>query len=122
MAYCTNCHKGIAYGHAVSHAKNRVRRFFRPNIQKIKLLRNGITIRVKLCTACIKTLRKYNKLGLFTLPKIAPALSIIEPKLKVVPLLREVSASVKEKVSKTEVKKQKAAEKLQIEDIVGKKS
>jgi len=112
MAYCTNCHKGISYGHAVSHAKNRVRRFFRPNIQKIKLLRNGISIRVKLCTSCIKTLRSKGRLGVFSFPKIAPALSVKLPKLAV----------ATPKMEKLTVKKEKAAEKLQIEDIVGKKS
>ncbi|HCS78193.1 TPA: 50S ribosomal protein L28, partial [Patescibacteria group bacterium] len=31
---CANCGKGIMIGHRVSHAKNRTRRIFKPNLHK----------------------------------------------------------------------------------------
>src|SRR3989344_3334836 len=60
---CQNCGKGIGYGHAVSHAKNRTKRLFKPNIQKLKVMRDGRQIRVKLCTRCIQRLKKDTILG-----------------------------------------------------------
>lgn len=55
---CDNCSKGIMYGHNVSHSKRRTNRIFKPNIQNKKITINGRQIRVKLCTNCIKLLRK----------------------------------------------------------------
>ncbi len=61
MAYrCDICNKGSEAGHAVSHAKNRTARIFKPNLQKIKVLKNGSKTQVKLCTSCIQRLKKYN--------------------------------------------------------------
>lgn len=77
MAYkCEFCGKGVAYGHAVSHAKNRVRRLFKPNLQKIRALRDGVNIRVKFCTSCIKRLKRDGILGLFKIPSYKPAASL----------------------------------------------
>mgnify|MGYP001604577416 CR=1 FL=1 len=45
-------------GNRVSHAKNRTRHAFKPNIQKKKIMVDGISQRMKLCTSCIKTLKK----------------------------------------------------------------
>jgi len=59
MAFrCENCNKGIMYGHNVSHSKRRTARIFRPNLQKKKIVIGGVTRQVKLCTNCIKLMRK----------------------------------------------------------------
>lgn len=55
---CDNCSKGIMYGHNVSHSKRRTKRTFKPNIQAKTIMVNGRSMRVKLCTNCIKLLRK----------------------------------------------------------------
>lgn len=55
---CDNCLKGIMYGHNVSHSKRRTNRTFKPNIQKKTIVVNGRSMNVKLCTNCIKLLRK----------------------------------------------------------------
>lgn len=47
---CENCGKGVMYGHNVSHAKNRTRRLFKPNLQKFKGMR--------LCVKCLRKLKK----------------------------------------------------------------
>ncbi|MBI4091880.1 MAG: 50S ribosomal protein L28 [Candidatus Levybacteria bacterium] len=62
MAFkCDNCGRGISWGHRVSHAKNRSNRAFMPNIQRKRILVDGRFVRMKLCTNCLKTLRKIKK-------------------------------------------------------------
>jgi large subunit ribosomal protein L28 len=57
-AQCFNCGKGIMYGHNVSHAKNRTRKIFKPNLHSARIMMNGVQKRVKLCTKCQRTLKK----------------------------------------------------------------
>lgn len=54
---CHNCGKGIMIGHDVSHAKNRLRRIFKPNLHPAKITVDGTTLRVRLCTKCLRELR-----------------------------------------------------------------
>ncbi len=63
---CYNCGKGIMVGHNVSHAKNRLRRVFRPNLHPAKITVDGTTMRVRLCTKCLRQL-KNKKLNLKSL-------------------------------------------------------
>ncbi len=60
-AVCFNCGKGIMYGHNVSHAKNRTRRIFKPNLHVARVLVNGAYKRVRLCTKCQRLLVKNHK-------------------------------------------------------------
>jgi len=118
---CEFCQKGVQYGHAVSHAKNRTRRIFKPNLQKLKVLKNGVSVRVKFCTSCIKRLKKDGSLGIFTLRKFTPVVaSVTLPKKITRP---EITSKKEPKViKKIEKKEEKARETLNIEAIVGKKS
>ncbi len=54
---CHNCGKGIMVGHEVSHAKNRTRKVFKPNLHPAKITVGGTSMRVKLCTKCLRQLR-----------------------------------------------------------------
>lgn len=54
---CANCGKGIMVGHNVSHAKNRTRKVFKPNLHPAKITVDGTTKRVRLCTKCLRDLR-----------------------------------------------------------------
>ena len=54
---CHNCGKGIMIGHNVSHAKNRTRKVFKPNLHPAKITVDGTTMRVRLCTKCLRDLR-----------------------------------------------------------------
>ena len=54
---CFNCGKGIMVGHEVSHAKNRTRKVFRPNLHAAKIEVNGRSMRVRLCTKCLRLLK-----------------------------------------------------------------
>jgi len=49
---CYSCGKGIMVGHNVSHAKNRTRKVFKPNLHKTRIKVEGRSLRVKLCTKC----------------------------------------------------------------------
>ena len=48
-------------GHNVSHALNRTKRLFRPNLQKTKVLVDGKLVSVKLDAKAIRTLSKLQK-------------------------------------------------------------
>ncbi|OGH11051.1 MAG: 50S ribosomal protein L28 [Candidatus Levybacteria bacterium RIFCSPLOWO2_01_FULL_36_13] len=54
---CDNCGKGIMYGHNVSHAKNRTRRIFKPNLHKAKIAVGSVYKTMKLCTKCLRLLK-----------------------------------------------------------------
>ena len=52
---CEVCGKGPQFGNNVSHANNRTRRRFDPNLQSIRVQRPlGGNVRMKVCTSCIK--------------------------------------------------------------------
>lgn len=123
MAYkCDNCGKGKVAGHMVSHAKNRLARLFLPNLQKLKVLQNGVVIRVKFCTSCIKRMRKYGHIGAFSVLKLAPIKAVTpgETIKTVIAKVEKVTRVKKEKEAKAKV--EKAKETLDIASIVGKKS
>lgn len=102
---CDYCKKGVLYGHAVSHAKNRLKRIFKPNLQKLKIYRSGVLVRVKFCSGCIKRLRKDKKLGVWSLLKPAVYVKAQIP--------AEKTAKIKKEAGKVK-------ESINIEDIVGK--
>ena len=52
---CEVCGKGPQFGNNVSHANNRTRRRFNPNLQEIRVQTpKGGASRMKVCTTCIK--------------------------------------------------------------------
>lgn len=56
MASCSVCGKKKTIGNNVSHANNKTKRVFMPNIQRIKIVtQSGGTKRVYVCTRCIRS-------------------------------------------------------------------
>ncbi len=53
-ARCEICGKGPMVGNNVSHAKNRTKRRFNPNLKRVHAVVNGSPKRLKVCTRCIK--------------------------------------------------------------------
>ena len=52
---CDICGKGPQFGNNVSHANNKTRRRFNPNLQPVRVqLPSGSNGRMKACTRCIK--------------------------------------------------------------------
>lgn len=58
---CMNCGKGVMYGHNVSHAKNRTRKIFRPNLHNARIAFGMHMRKVKLCTKCLRMLKEATK-------------------------------------------------------------
>jgi large subunit ribosomal protein L28 len=50
---CYVCDKGIAYGNNVSHANNKTRRTWKPNLQVARVVIDGKITKVKVCTRCL---------------------------------------------------------------------
>lgn len=55
MKRCEICGKSPLYGHSVSHANNRTKRRWLPNLQEVRAKVNGGVKRIKVCTQCIKS-------------------------------------------------------------------
>ena len=50
---CYSCKKGVAFGNNVSHANNRTRRTWKPNLQVARVAVDGKVVKVKVCTSCL---------------------------------------------------------------------
>lgn len=50
---CFTCGKGVAFGNNVSHANNKTRRTWKPNLQVARVLVEGKVEKVKVCTRCL---------------------------------------------------------------------
>jgi large subunit ribosomal protein L28 len=50
---CYSCGKGVAYGNNVSHANNKTRRTWKPNLQVMRTVIDGKIEKVKVCTRCM---------------------------------------------------------------------
>ncbi|HXV67446.1 MAG TPA: 50S ribosomal protein L28 [Nitrospira sp.] len=56
MAFkCELCQKKPASGHNVSHANNKTKRVFNPNIQTVRALVDGAHRRIRVCTRCLRS-------------------------------------------------------------------
>ncbi len=52
---CEICGKRPQVGHNVSHARNRTKRRWLPNLQRVRaVLPNGQVKRIRVCTKCLK--------------------------------------------------------------------
>ncbi|NLM40725.1 MAG: 50S ribosomal protein L28 [Firmicutes bacterium] len=55
MARCIVCNKGTVTGNLRSHAENKNRRTWRPNLQKTRIIFQGSPRRAYVCTRCLKS-------------------------------------------------------------------
>ncbi len=55
--FCDICGKGPVVGNKVSHANNKTKRVWYPNLQKIRVVneKTGSVKRVKVCTRCLRS-------------------------------------------------------------------
>ncbi len=53
-ARCDICGKGPQTGFNESHSKRHTKRRWLPNLQRMKVNRNGSVKRMKVCTSCLK--------------------------------------------------------------------
>ncbi|MDP3982685.1 MAG: 50S ribosomal protein L28 [bacterium] len=61
MAICQVCTKSKQYGHNVSHSHRVTNRTFDPNIITKRVFVDGKVCRVKICSKCLKRVKKYGK-------------------------------------------------------------
>ena len=52
---CEVCGKGRQVGNKVSHANNKTKKVFQPNLQNVRAVVNGAVRRVRVCTRCIRS-------------------------------------------------------------------
>ena len=52
---CEYCGKKPQVGNNVSHAHNKTKRRFNPNLQKVCTVENGQVRRVRVCTRCLRS-------------------------------------------------------------------
>jgi len=58
MAKCANCGKSTTFGHNRSFSQRATNRSWKPNLQKVTLLKQGRLVKQVMCTKCIKALGK----------------------------------------------------------------
>jgi large subunit ribosomal protein L28 len=51
---CAICGKKPSTGHSVSHAQNRTKRRWNPNLQRVHARIDGVPRKVRVCTSCLK--------------------------------------------------------------------
>ncbi len=51
---CYVCGRGPIVGHNVSHANNRTKRRWLPNLQRVRIVDSGQVKRVRVCSRCVK--------------------------------------------------------------------
>ncbi|MCX8073042.1 MAG: 50S ribosomal protein L28 [Candidatus Binatia bacterium] len=52
---CEICGKHRSVGHNVSHANNKTKRTWQPNLQRVRVQVNGGVRRLRVCTRCIRS-------------------------------------------------------------------
>ena len=52
---CYSCGKGPAVGNNVSHANNKTKRRWLPNLQRVRVIEDGQVKHVRVCSRCIKS-------------------------------------------------------------------
>lgn len=55
---CEICGKSRAFGNNVSHSKRHTKRVWKPNVHPARLVLGGSPVRLRVCTRCLRTLRK----------------------------------------------------------------
>jgi large subunit ribosomal protein L28 len=57
---CEVCGKKPASGYSVSHSMRHTKRRWRPNVQRATVVIGGQTVKLDLCTRCLRTHHKVN--------------------------------------------------------------
>lgn len=55
-ATCEICGKGPSFGNNVSHANNKTKRRWNPNLQSVKaVMKNGSAKKIRVCSRCLRS-------------------------------------------------------------------
>jgi len=55
MAKCDVCEKSTVFGNNVSHSVRRTNRSWKPNVKKVRIIENGTTKSVYVCSRCLRS-------------------------------------------------------------------
>ena len=55
MRHCSVCGKGPSVGNSVSHANNKTKRRWNPNLKEVRAVVGGGVQRILACTRCIRS-------------------------------------------------------------------
>ncbi|MDX8336428.1 MULTISPECIES: 50S ribosomal protein L28 [Cetobacterium] len=69
MQRCEITGKGITFGNQISHSHRVTGRIWKPNLQTTKIVINGVTVKVKVCTKTLKTLKSANEVEVMQILK-----------------------------------------------------
>ena len=85
---CDLTGKGVLTGNNVSHAHNKTRRRFLPNLQQISLFSDALnkSVRLRLCTNTVRTVEKNGGLDAYlmktALDKLTPEIRRLKKRIK----------------------------------------
>lgn len=86
MSYqCEICHKGLMRGNLVSHSKQRMHRLYRPNLHTAKAVINGATKNVRVCTKCLRKLKRPERVTPVPIVKPVTPVTLV-PEVKEMPV------------------------------------
>lgn len=69
MQRCEITGKGMTFGNQISHSHRATGRVWKPNLQTTKVVINGVTVKVKVCTKTLKTLKTANEVEVMQILK-----------------------------------------------------
>ena len=52
---CEVCEKGTMSGHKVSHSNRKSNRIWAPNVQHVRVMKDGSPRRLNVCTRCLRS-------------------------------------------------------------------
>lgn len=52
---CEVCGKGTISGNIITHSDRKIRRTWKPNIRRIRVVENGTSKRKSVCTRCLRS-------------------------------------------------------------------
>ncbi|MCX5781590.1 MAG: 50S ribosomal protein L28 [Elusimicrobia bacterium] len=52
---CSICGKKPSSGHTISHSRRHIKRVFKPNLRRQRIILNGKIVRSYVCTSCLKS-------------------------------------------------------------------
>lgn len=55
MAKCEICGKGVTFGNKVSHSMRSTNRIWKPNIMRVKAIKNGAPCHMYVCSRCLRS-------------------------------------------------------------------
>lgn len=69
MQRCEITGKGMTFGNQISHSHRVTGRVWKPNLQTTKVVINGVTVKIKVCTKTLKTLKSANEVEVMQILK-----------------------------------------------------